>query len=279
MNSVPIITAFLCRAYLPHLCLLPIIIVSLWLCSPGMPESLHWSALFFRWVFRIACFAGFPATWVISSLLIGKQLITFGWLVRFWNGIPAWWKEMTTNRTEEEFRAIAYAKRGQNVHAFLTLLALAASIYGCIVLLIYVQGSVLLTCLTLVGIDLLLLTIALPYQEAYAAFKQTYNDQRANEALEQEEKKKEKEIADRDAARKQVQACYDEHAELLREAFPPIRFRAELKVRITDDTLPQDAWKQARDIIQELLTAVAAEKKNAPKAPPRSINPDDLDFR
>ena len=83
---------------------------------------------------------------------------------------------------------------------------------------------------------------------------------------------------ERRAARAAVQSCYDENAELLREAFPPLRFKVEMRVRIPDTATPEIAWKQARRMIQELLTAVAAEKRNAPKAPPRSINPDDLDF-
>ena len=82
-------------------------------------------------------------------------------------------------------------------------------------------------------------------------------------------------VSELDAARKEVQACYDEHVDLLREAFPRVRFRAELRVRITDTTLPQDAWKEARDMIHELLQLVAEEKQNQKNAaqPSRKINP------
>ena len=83
---------------------------------------------------------------------------------------------------------------------------------------------------------------------------------------------------ERRAARAAVQSCYNENAEVLREAFPPLRFKVEMRVRIPETATPEIAWKQARRMIQELLTAVAAEKRNAPKLPPRSINPDDLDF-
>jgi hypothetical protein len=82
-------------------------------------------------------------------------------------------------------------------------------------------------------------------------------------------------VSELDAARKEVQACYDEHADLLREAFPRVRFRAELRVRITDTTIPQDAWKEARDMIHELLQLVAEEKQNQKNAAQanRKINP------
>lgn len=82
-------------------------------------------------------------------------------------------------------------------------------------------------------------------------------------------------LSELDAARKEVQVCYDEHADLLKEAFPPVRFRAELRVRITDSTLPKDAWKEARDMIHELLQLAAEEKQNRKNAaqPSRNINP------
>ena len=79
----------------------------------------------------------------------------------------------------------------------------------------------------------------------------------------------------RTEARAAVQGCYDENADLLREAFPPVRFDAEMRVRLPDMVPAEEAWKQARDMIHELLVIVADEKikQNRQKPPSRKIKP------
>jgi hypothetical protein len=80
---------------------------------------------------------------------------------------------------------------------------------------------------------------------------------------------------ERAAAREAVQSCYDENAELLREVFPTLRFNAEMRVRLPNTISPDEAWKQARDMIHELLVIVSEEKikQNRLKPPTRKIKP------
>jgi hypothetical protein len=84
-----------------------------------------------------------------------------------------------------------------------------------------------------------------------------------------------KDLGELAAARQEVQAFYDQHAGMLQEVCPPIRLRAELHARIPDTVTPQAAWKEASNLIAELLQLVGQErqKQNARTSPARPINP------
>lgn len=108
-----------------------------------------------------------------------------------------------------------------------------------------------------------------------------YVEQRARELCEIVQKHLEmvngstQELGELAAARQEVQAFYDQHADLLHEVCPPVRLKAELRARIPDTITAAAAWKEASSLIADLLQLVAQErqKNRSRQEPARPINP------
>ncbi|GEM_PF-4444128 len=86
--------------------------------------------------------------------------------------------------------------------------------------------------------------------------------QRLDQQRDQEEKAKQAH-ADRDVkeAQAKVKEFYGEHANMLKEIFPPHLFLASLKSEIPDSSTPEVAWTAARTLIAQLVKLVAERRQ------------------
>lgn len=58
-------------------------------------------------------------------------------------------------------------------------------------------------------------------------------------------------------ARAEVLRFYEDHAQLIHDAFPAGLFRAQLQTRFPDDITPEQAWQAAGDLIAGMLPLIA----------------------
>jgi hypothetical protein len=77
------------------------------------------------------------------------------------------------------------------------------------------------------------------------------------------------------SSRQQVRACHKKYAELLADAFPRFRLDAEILVCIPDSATPEVAFKEARDMVRELLGLVTTLMQDADRRrrPTRAADP------
>ena len=74
------------------------------------------------------------------------------------------------------------------------------------------------------------------------------------------------------AARSDLEAFYQENPEV-HALCPPRRFQAEIRVRIPDNASKETAWKEARDMMKELLDLVAQDQTARHQAASKAAKP------
>jgi hypothetical protein len=193
--------SFMLRAFGPHVPLLPILAL-FWLTKTWHPSPL------LRWlpsIFEMAPFVWMPVAWLASGFLLGHRVyIPIGWvavlippLQRLYASASAW---MTTGR--------GVANVGPGCFILIVAAGLIILAANC-----FVHAPVVF-CL----MNFVLLTVALLCQGSWTRFRTEVWPRL--EAI--------------SGARAEVQSTYDEHAEELYEAFPPVTFKVEMRVRIPD---------------------------------------------
>jgi hypothetical protein len=238
--------SFILRAYGPHFVLLGTIIVHSLLQEYELPAYVQW----IRSTAAVAFAVAIPGSWIMSCVLVGHRFITFGWLSSVVAIMKNWWWLINTPMTEREHAAT----RGQATPGCLVIIAGALAIY-------IVAISLDRAPISFWSLNIIVLTVALIASGAYRRF--------VNETWPHLGYASRK-------ARSAVKHLYDKHAPSLHATCPPVLFNAELEARIPPKAPDEQAWKAARDMMDQLLRLLPP--KEIPKTQRPSINPEDLEF-
>lgn len=238
--------------YLPHLTVFPLVYAWQAGVLSGRASAESWVPT----VFLVMAVGATVPAWVVSSVIVGRPMA--GCFTRSdWNRLRRWWRDFTTPRhwtPAEENRA--------DCMTCLTAIGLLACGGLSLSCCSSVAQDPLASALYLQVFDLVVLTAALSRHGALADLRaRGAAAAKARAEREKAETERRAKEGGRWAAVDAVRAFYTDHADLLRGAYPALRFEAELRVRIPDAASPEDAWKAARDLIAELQTAADAERK------------------